>query len=111
MNPFERAIASAPDYVPSYLSAVTPGAFSLDDDSTWRIQARNYRGDDVTYALHLGDDDTVREVLIDGKTITDIPELPAKPVTLLDWYDAIVYLDGCGRGSCLLYTSPSPRDS
>ncbi|MBC3178455.1 hypothetical protein [Corynebacterium lujinxingii] len=49
MNPFERAIAAAPDYVPSYLSAVSPGAFSLDDDSTWRIQARNYRGDDVVY--------------------------------------------------------------
>lgn len=97
MNPFERALAAASDYVPSYLSAVSPGAFSLDDDSTWRIQARNYRGDDVVYALRLDDDDTVLQVTIDGETVTDIPEVARKPVTLLDWYDAIVYLDGCGR--------------
>ena len=96
MNPFERALAAAPDYVPSYLSKVSPGDFSLIGD-TWQIHARTYTGGDAVYGLRLGEDDTVESVTINGVLTRDIPELPQRPVTLLDWYDAIVYLDGCGR--------------
>ena len=96
MNPFERALAAAPDYVPSYLSKVSPGDFSLIGD-TWQIHARTYTGGDAVYGLRLGEDDTVETVTINGVVTPDIPELPQRPVTLLDWYDAIVYLDGCGR--------------
>lgn len=98
-NPFERALAHAPDYVPSYLSAITPESFSLIAGS-WRTTARNYEGAEVEYALKIegdAEEATVKEVRIDGTPVHDLPMLPARPETVLEWFDAIVYLDACGR--------------
>lgn len=98
-NPFARALTHAPDYVPSYLSAITPESFSLIDDS-WRTIARTYAGAEVEYTLKIESDpqkDTVKEVRIDGTPVRDLPMLAARPETVLEWFDAIVYLDACGR--------------
>lgn len=99
-NPFERALAAAPDYVASYLSGITPEAFLLDD-ATWHLQALNHLGKPVIYTLRIDTDahggDTVREVTVNGEVVTDLPELARRPETVLDWYDAIVTLDESGR--------------
>lgn len=99
-NPFEQAIANAPDYVASYLSDITPGAFLLDD-AAWHIKALNHQSQPVTYTLRIDSDaegnDHVREVTAGGKEVTDHPELARRPETVLDWYDAIITLDEIGR--------------
>lgn len=95
MNPFARAVSESEDYVPSYLSRVTPEAFTLIDDR-WHATARGYMGEEVHYTLRI-DGDVVTEVTVNGEVISDIPTLAERPETVLEWYDAIVYLDACGR--------------
>lgn len=98
LNPFARAIAQAPDYVPSYLSVVTPESFELID-GTWRTTARDYDAAEAEYQVRVSADDTVTEVRVNGERVTDLPMLARRPETVLDWFDAIVYLDACGRES------------
>ncbi|MCP1387429.1 hypothetical protein M5J20_04405 [Corynebacterium sp. TA-R-1] len=96
MNPFERALAETPDYVPNYLTRVTPGAFTLADGA-WRTTALSREGAPVDYALRIDDAGTVTEVRVNGDVVSDLPSLAERPETVLEWFDAIAYLDARGR--------------